>query len=430
MATLATKQLVASLYIAAFGRAPDKAGLVYWCSQMDDGFTFDSMIIGFLASTETESRYGLNISDQSFIRNLYHNLLSREPDQDGAAYWTSRLGEVGNRNGLVKEILQCLRESPGTDHQIFQNKIDAGLNFADSFYGDNHSYADTILDSITSDPLSVTLAPVINDHLHNPQVIHAPDPVPVPDPDHLPVPDPSPIPNPIPVPVPVVIPGPAPTIILREDTGALSSDGVTSNGTIDIGLPPGAQSWQYSTDGGTNWQLGSGSSFVAPDAIYSSGSIVARYVDSSGVTSEAGSIEASLVVNAPANHFYGSSVKADFNASGQLLVSKTFVPGPGVERGYEGIGGFRLDVADTSIKFAFNKTLVYNDNVLLVVSDPYHDLAAFKDISITNNTVSVSSPSPAVFDKSRISISDDVITINLSGVKTTPTSVLEFEVIL
>ena len=53
----------------------------------------------------------------------------------------------------------------------------------------------------------------------------------------------------------------APTLSLAVDSGALG-DGITNNGTVNVtGLETGA-SWQYSTNGGTNWTTGTGSSFT------------------------------------------------------------------------------------------------------------------------------------------------------------------------
>ncbi|OAF19403.1 DUF5801 repeats-in-toxin domain-containing protein [Bradyrhizobium neotropicale] len=54
----------------------------------------------------------------------------------------------------------------------------------------------------------------------------------------------------------------APTLALHSDTGLSSSDRITSSGQVDVsGLETGA-SWQYSTNNGTSWNNGSGSSFT------------------------------------------------------------------------------------------------------------------------------------------------------------------------
>ena len=53
----------------------------------------------------------------------------------------------------------------------------------------------------------------------------------------------------------------APTASLAVDSGVVG-DGITNNGTVNVaGLEAGA-TWQYSTNGGTNWTTGTGSSFT------------------------------------------------------------------------------------------------------------------------------------------------------------------------
>src|SRR5438067_8901048 len=54
----------------------------------------------------------------------------------------------------------------------------------------------------------------------------------------------------------------APAISLAEDTGSSKKDGITNNGTVNVGgLEAGAKG-QYSTDGGAHWTNFTGSSFT------------------------------------------------------------------------------------------------------------------------------------------------------------------------
>lgn len=53
----------------------------------------------------------------------------------------------------------------------------------------------------------------------------------------------------------------APTVGFLTDTGTVG-DGISANGTIRVsGIEPGAR-WEYSTNGGTSWSLGSGTGFT------------------------------------------------------------------------------------------------------------------------------------------------------------------------
>src|SRR6185503_5094910 len=77
----------------------------------------------------------------------------------------------------------------------------------------------------------------------------------------------------------------APSLALATDSGSSSSDKITNNGTVNVsGLEAGA-TWQYSTDGGTNWTAGSGASFtLAGDGAKS---VTVRQTDSAGNVSPA-----------------------------------------------------------------------------------------------------------------------------------------------
>ena len=77
-----------------------------------------------------------------------------------------------------------------------------------------------------------------------------------------------------------------PTIALERDNGAASNDGLTSNGTIKVnGLETGS-TWEYSTNNGSTWALGSGTSFVVPVGTYATQNVQVRQTDQAGNVSE------------------------------------------------------------------------------------------------------------------------------------------------
>jgi hypothetical protein len=95
------------LYRAAFGRAPDKAGLAYWTGVLDNGATLIDVAGGFINSQEFVDFYGATPSNSSFANSLYLNVLHREPDPAGLAYWVNRLDD-----GAAKaEVLVAVSES-------------------------------------------------------------------------------------------------------------------------------------------------------------------------------------------------------------------------------------------------------------------------------------------------------------------------------
>lgn len=89
------------LYLAYFDRAPDHGGLRYWWGRMDAGASIRKVSASFAASPEFRSRYG-SLSDADFVRLVYRNVLKREPDAEGRAYWLDRL-RTGkeNRGGVM-----------------------------------------------------------------------------------------------------------------------------------------------------------------------------------------------------------------------------------------------------------------------------------------------------------------------------------------
>ncbi|MFM7517751.1 MAG: Ig-like domain repeat protein, partial [Pirellula sp.] len=92
----------------------------------------------------------------------------------------------------------------------------------------------------------------------------------------------------------------APTLTLAADTGASSSDRNTSNATINVaGLEPGA-TWQYSTNSGSTWTTGTGTSFTVLAGSYSSGVVRVRQTDVAGNLSSATTSFAAFTVDTTA----------------------------------------------------------------------------------------------------------------------------------
>src|SRR5690554_1304270 len=82
----------------------------------------------------------------------------------------------------------------------------------------------------------------------------------------------------------------APTLELANDTGDV--DGVTSDGTVNVGGLEENATWEYSTDGGDSWTEGTGTSFVLPEGDYAEGDVLARQTDAAGNTSDNGELGA------------------------------------------------------------------------------------------------------------------------------------------
>jgi hypothetical protein len=91
---------VSRLYMAAFRRVPDAAGLDNWVAYVRAGNSLQSAADAFVASQEFQLTYG-SLNDTQYVTLLYENVLGREPDPTGLATWTGLLGSGTSRGGVL-----------------------------------------------------------------------------------------------------------------------------------------------------------------------------------------------------------------------------------------------------------------------------------------------------------------------------------------
>ena len=92
----------------------------------------------------------------------------------------------------------------------------------------------------------------------------------------------------------------APTLALTTDSGSSASDGITNVGAVTVtGLEANA-TWEYSTDGGTNWVAGTGTSITLSAGTHDADSVQVRQKDVAGNVSSAGKISTAITVDATA----------------------------------------------------------------------------------------------------------------------------------
>ena len=115
---------VTRLYDAAFDRAPDDAGLAFWTNTVQSGVSLDAVADFFVASPEFQTRYG-NLGAGEFVDRLYLNVLEREADPAGRAFWTNALnsGQL-DRGGVTlafsesPENVGQTNTTPNTDNPL------------------------------------------------------------------------------------------------------------------------------------------------------------------------------------------------------------------------------------------------------------------------------------------------------------------------
>ena len=89
-----------------------------------------------------------------------------------------------------------------------------------------------------------------------------------------------------------------PTLSLSSDSGSSESDGISNVGSMTVGGLEEGRSWQYSSNGGSSWTPGTGSSFSLPAGSYAANAVQVKQTDlvgnvATGKNARALSIDAS-----------------------------------------------------------------------------------------------------------------------------------------
>jgi hypothetical protein len=86
------------LYKACLNRIPDNDGIKYWVGQLETGMDLKNCAIRFMDSDEFKTLYGTTVLNKDFAYLCYKNVLNREPEPEGYAWWLGKLNE-----GYAKE---------------------------------------------------------------------------------------------------------------------------------------------------------------------------------------------------------------------------------------------------------------------------------------------------------------------------------------
>ena len=91
---------VARLYVAAFGRNADSAGLIQQYAGLRAGLSLAQLGDGFVGSAEFAGRYGA-LSDAGYVNALYQNVLGRAGDAPGVAFYNGALARGASRGTIL-----------------------------------------------------------------------------------------------------------------------------------------------------------------------------------------------------------------------------------------------------------------------------------------------------------------------------------------
>lgn len=116
------------LYSAAFDRTPDAEGLGYWINMLDtEKLNLLGTANSFLESAEFKNTYGSNPTNEQYITALYNNVLGRDPDAEGFAWW---LNDLENTPGFTKAHLLYHFSESAENKQKTADQIANGIEFA------------------------------------------------------------------------------------------------------------------------------------------------------------------------------------------------------------------------------------------------------------------------------------------------------------
>jgi hypothetical protein len=113
------------LYQAAFDRAPDAGGMGFHLATMEKlGFTLRQVAENFVNSAEFAAKYA-NTSNAQFITLLYQNILHRQPEAGGFAFWVGVLDRgAESRTGILNSFAASQENQDGT-----ATSLQSGINY-------------------------------------------------------------------------------------------------------------------------------------------------------------------------------------------------------------------------------------------------------------------------------------------------------------
>ena len=130
------------LYSAAFGRASDAQGMGYWIDRMDTGAKLSVVSREFMVGgdgtgqAEFDKMYGKDLTDTSFVTQLYHNVLGRDPDAPGFDFWMSALinAPAENKVALRAQLLIDFSDSPENIAKVV-GQLEHGVDYIPVIHG-------------------------------------------------------------------------------------------------------------------------------------------------------------------------------------------------------------------------------------------------------------------------------------------------------
>lgn len=155
---------VTQLYVALFGRAPERDGMRYWVSQLESGWSVAGLAQAMYDVWPARVFYPLSLTNAEIIRQFYVNVLGRKPDTDGLDFWTRQL-DIGRRPGsVIADMIAAVVDYAGADpaalksQALFNNRTAVGMYCAVDLACNSVPIATIALNGVTDDPETVEAA--------------------------------------------------------------------------------------------------------------------------------------------------------------------------------------------------------------------------------------------------------------------------------
>ena len=123
-------------YLAAFGRAPDEAGLAYWVGVATTN-GLSGLSAAFANSQEFQDIWGVSATapaTASLIETFYQNILGHPGDAAGVAYWLSQNLNVGQLLQDFAQSSEFIADSQGAVASFQQSEIVSAISSALATY--------------------------------------------------------------------------------------------------------------------------------------------------------------------------------------------------------------------------------------------------------------------------------------------------------
>ena len=153
-ATTQINAWVSQLYVALFGRAPDAQGLDFWAGLLASGQTLTQAADTMFGTAPARAYFPNFLTNQEVIASFYFNVLGRQADAGGLAFWTAKLDAPGATPGsVIAEMIGVIADYAGTDPvglasaALFNNRSEAAQFYAE--HNGSLEHSTTVLAGVT-----------------------------------------------------------------------------------------------------------------------------------------------------------------------------------------------------------------------------------------------------------------------------------------